>query len=177
MCGILAVPVHWTAFRAASDPNTRPTRAPNLTTIATKKLFLWITRKSTPFVSGATHPGSRAESHRIRHTPNSETEGEGSKMYATQHRPSGLYAHQPYTTPATPEHPQDIRPLITRHRLRRQRRRKAATLLTGASIALGVAALRTPSASAHTEKALASMTHIHPQPVHEPGVTPHAAPG
>jgi hypothetical protein len=97
-------------------------------------------------------------------------------MYATQPGPTGIYASQSYATPTTPEHPQDIRPLITRHRLRRQRRRKAATLLTGASIALGVTALRTPSASAHTEKALASMTHIHRQPGQEPGVTPHAAP-
>ena len=97
-------------------------------------------------------------------------------MYATQHRPTGIYAHQQRATPAAPELPKDIRPLITRHRLRRQRRRKAATLLTGASIALGVAALRTPSASAHSEKALAPITHAHRQPVQEPGVTQHPAP-
>jgi len=43
----------------------------------------------------------------------------------------------------------DIRPLITRHRLRRRRRRTAATLLTGASLALGAAAIGSPGASAH----------------------------
>lgn len=43
----------------------------------------------------------------------------------------------------------DIRPLITRHRLRRRRRRTAATLLTGASLALGAAAIRSPGVSAH----------------------------
>jgi hypothetical protein len=54
---------------------------------------------------------------------------------------------------AAAEYPQDVRPLITRHRLRRRRRRRAATLLTGASIALGVAAMHTPSAAAHAPAA------------------------
>jgi hypothetical protein len=47
------------------------------------------------------------------------------------------------------ERSQDIRPIITRHRLRRQRRRTAATLLAGASMALAVAALRSENAAAH----------------------------
>ncbi len=93
-------------------------------------------------------------------------------MHANQPRFSSAYAHQPY---AAPEYP-DIRPLITRHRLRRQRRRKAATLLTGASIALGVAALRTPSASAHAPKILAPMAHPHMQPDREPTAKQNPAP-
>lgn len=101
-------------------------------------------------------------------------------MYPTQYRPAGSYARQPqpqpYTAPASPEHPADIRPLITRHRLRRQRRRKAATLLTGASIALGVAALRTPSASAHSDKALTPISHTHHRSTQEPPVTQTPAP-
>ena len=83
-------------------------------------------------------------------------------MYATQIRPGApYYASQPHPSP---EFPQDIRPLITRHRLRRQRRRKAATLLTGASIALGVAALRPPSASAHAPAAHTPVTRTHSEP-------------
>ena len=94
-------------------------------------------------------------------------------MYPIQHRPAHTYPHQPY---AAPEYPKDIRPLITRHRLRRQRRRKAATLLTGASIALGVAALRTPTASAHSTKALTPISHPHHRAIHEPAVTQNPAP-
>ena len=99
-------------------------------------------------------------------------------MYATQYRPASAYAHQlqPDATVEAPEYPTDIRPLITRHRLRRQRRRKAATLLTGASIALGVAALRTPSASAQSDKALAPITHTHQRPSQEPTVMQNPAP-
>lgn len=78
---------------------------------------------------------------------------------------------------ATASHPQDIRPLITRHRLRKQRRRKAATLLTGASIALGVAALRPPSASAQSTRAPAvPITHIARHPTHEQVPVRHASP-
>lgn len=95
-------------------------------------------------------------------------------MYATQPRPTRPYGQQPY---AAPDHPEDIRPLITRHRLRKQRRRKAATLLTGASIALGVAALRTPSASANSKPTATPTAHMHhQQPAHEPTVTQHPAP-
>lgn len=90
-------------------------------------------------------------------------------MYPTQHRPALAYAQQSY---AVSEYPTDIRPLITRHRLRRQRRRKAATLLTGASIALGTAALRTPSAgAAQSPKVSAPITHTCWEPAHEPAAT------
>jgi hypothetical protein len=41
-----------------------------------------------------------------------------------------------------------VRPRLTRHRLRRRRTRTAATLLTGASLALGLAALRPAFATA-----------------------------
>ena len=90
-----------------------------------------------------------------------------------------MYASQVHSTRsaqayAAPEYPQDIRPLITRHKLRRRRRRKAATLLTGASIALGIAALRTPSASAaHTGSAHVPVTSTHLRP----GAPQNAAPG
>lgn len=79
---------------------------------------------------------------------------------------------------ATAGYSQDIRPLITRHRLRKQRKRKAATLLTGASIAFGVAALRPPSASAQSAAGSAlTITHTAQHPVHEPvAVQHHPAP-
>lgn len=103
-------------------------------------------------------------------------------MYPTQHGFASAYAYQPYAAQsyAAPEYP-DIRPLITRHRLRRQRRRKAATLLTGASIALSVAALRTPSASAQSPKTSMPVAHPHEQPGdqlnHEPLAAQPPAPG
>jgi hypothetical protein len=93
--------------------------------------------------------------------------------HLTRHSPARSYTNDPYEAP---EYPKDIRPLITRHRLRRQRRRKAATLLTGASIALGVAALRTPSASAHSTTASAPVTHASERPAYEPTDTQHPAP-
>jgi hypothetical protein len=73
------------------------------------------------------------------------------------------YGRKAPDTQATTHYPQDIRPLITRHRLRRQRRRKAATLLTGASIALGVAALRPPNAAAHSAAAPTSIAQTERQ--------------
>lgn len=83
-----------------------------------------------------------------------------------------------HATPhATPGCPQDVRPLITRHRLRRQRRRKAATLLTGASIALGVAALRPPNASAHSASAPVPIAHTERHSVHDPVPVYPPAPG
>ncbi|HEV3172455.1 MAG TPA: hypothetical protein VGZ32_19065 [Actinocrinis sp.] len=63
----------------------------------------------------------------------------------------------------TDHHDGDIRPLITRHRLRRRRRRTAATLLAGASIALGAAAMRSPGASAHAPAAT-PVTDASPHP-------------
>ena len=91
-------------------------------------------------------------------------------MYTTQIRPGApYYATDPYPSP---EYAPDIRPLITRHRLRRQRRRKAATLLTGASIALGIAALRPPSASAHAPATHTPVTRTQT----EPTAPHHAAP-
>jgi len=91
-------------------------------------------------------------------------------MYPAQtYPPSKPYASQAY---AAPEYPQDIRPLITRHRLRRQRRRKAATLLTGASIAFGVAALRSPNASAHAPGTHVPVTRTHTEPVSPAHVAP-----
>jgi hypothetical protein len=91
----------------------------------------------------------------------------------TQHHPARAHARQPN---AAPDYPNDIRPLITRHKLRRQRRRKAATLLTGASIALGAAALRTPSASAHSPKVSTPITNACWLPAHEPSTTPDPSP-
>jgi hypothetical protein len=83
-------------------------------------------------------------------------------MYGTQIHPGApYYANQPYPAPGYPDPPQDIRPLITRHRLRRQRRRKAATLLTGASIAFGIAALRPSNASAHAPATHTPVTRTH----------------
>jgi hypothetical protein len=39
-------------------------------------------------------------------------------------------------------YPIELRPVLTRHRLRRRRHRSAASLLTGAALALGLAASR-----------------------------------
>lgn len=44
--------------------------------------------------------------------------------------------------PAAELYPPDLRPMLTRHRLRRSRHRTAASMLTGAALALGVSALR-----------------------------------
>lgn len=44
--------------------------------------------------------------------------------------------------PACELYPADLRPMLTRHRLRRTRHRTAASVLTGAALALGVSALR-----------------------------------
>jgi hypothetical protein len=91
-------------------------------------------------------------------------------MYPVQaYPPNKPHPSQAY---AAPEYPQDIRPLITRHRLRRQRRRKAATLLTGASIALGIAALRSPNASAHAPSTHVPVTRTHTDPVEPANVAP-----
>jgi hypothetical protein len=62
----------------------------------------------------------------------------------------------------------DIRPLITRHKLRRRRRRTAATLLTGASIALGAAAIRAPSTPHHAPATSPADARVH-APGAEPG--------
>ena len=86
------------------------------------------------------------------------------------------YGSEMFGARDVPTVPQDIRPLITRHRLRRQRRRKAATLLTGASIALGVAALRPPNASAQSGKPPAPITHTERQTAQNPVMVHHSAP-
>ena len=86
------------------------------------------------------------------------------------------YGSEMFGARDVPAVPQDIRPLITRHRLRRQRRRKAATLLTGASIALGVAALRPPNASAQSGKPPAPITHTERHVAQNPVLVHHSAP-
>ena len=51
-------------------------------------------------------------------------------------------------------YPVELRPVLTRHRLRRRRHRSAATLLTGAALALGLAATRPiPAGAAVTRQA------------------------
>jgi len=47
-------------------------------------------------------------------------------------------------------YPVELRPVLTRHRLRRRRHRSAASLLTGAALALGLAAMRPAPAGAST---------------------------
>jgi hypothetical protein len=51
---------------------------------------------------------------------------------------------------AAAQQPDTMRHRLTRHRLRRRRTRTAATLLTGASLAFGAAALRPALATANT---------------------------
>src|SRR5690348_14548357 len=105
-------------------------------------------------------PTTRRQAHRTqtrtRTTPRSPT----MHPAPTYPRNSAPFGYSAPLVDDAPTYPQDIRPLITRHRLRRQRRRKAATLLTGASIAFGAAALRTPSASADGPKAPMALTHV-----------------
>lgn len=50
------------------------------------------------------------------------------------------------TFSASELYPADLRPMLTRHRLRRRRHRTAASMLTGAALAFGVSALRPWSA-------------------------------
>jgi hypothetical protein len=47
-------------------------------------------------------------------------------------------------------YPAELRPVLTSHRLRRRRHRGAASLLTGAALALGIAAIRPAPAGAAT---------------------------
>lgn len=47
-------------------------------------------------------------------------------------------------------YPVELRPVLTRHRLRRRRHRSAASVLAGAALALGISALRPVQASATT---------------------------
>jgi hypothetical protein len=89
-------------------------------------------------------------------TPGPGSPGEDSRMNTTTN--ASAPAATSHSTDRRTDHgidhrDGDIRPLITRHRLRRRRRRTAATLLAGASIALGAAAMRSPGASAHAPAA------------------------
>jgi len=59
-------------------------------------------------------------------------------------------------------YPVELRPVLTRHRLRRRRHRSAASLLTGAALALGFAATRPASAGAATAAHIA----VHREAVH-----------
>ena len=90
--------------------------------------------------------------------------------------PASGYGSETFGARDVPTVAQDIRPLITRHRLRRQRRRKAATLLTGASIAFGVAALRPPSASAQSGRAPTPITHTERHADQNPVLVHHSTP-
>ena len=49
-------------------------------------------------------------------------------------------------------YPMELRPVLTRHRLRRRRHRSAASVLTGAALALGITATRPVPANAATTK-------------------------
>ena len=67
---MLTVPVHWTRSMAVLAPlsPTAPGRQ-NSSETMTKKIFLWITPKPSPFVRGSTHSGSRATSGPSRPVP------------------------------------------------------------------------------------------------------------
>lgn len=49
-------------------------------------------------------------------------------------------------------YPVELRPVLTRHRLRRRRHRSAASVLTGAALALGITATRPGPASVAVQK-------------------------
>jgi len=55
-------------------------------------------------------------------------------------------------------YPAELRPVLTSHRLRRRRHRGAASLLTGAALALGCTALRPAPAGAATAAAAPAAT-------------------
>ena len=72
-------------------------------------------------------------------------------------------------------YPVELRPVLTRHRLRRRRHRSAASVLTGAALALGISASRPVPANAATVKHAApydakrsrqAPRHAAPQPAH-----------
>lgn len=87
-----------------------PSRRLNSPKTRAKKFFLWITRKTSPFVSGATHPGSRAASGAARQAPApppkitrspQATEGEASHvLHSALPRPTPSSEH--LRTPAVP---------------------------------------------------------------------------
>lgn len=58
-------------------------------------------------------------------------------------------------------YPVELRPVLTRHRLRRRRHRSAASVLAGAALALGISALRPVQASAATFSHAASCDSHH----------------
>lgn len=61
-------------------------------------------------------------------------------------------------------YPADLRPILTRHRLRRRRHRSAASLLTGAALALGLAAIRpAPAGAATTQHATRTFAPARPE--------------
>jgi hypothetical protein len=57
-------------------------------------------------------------------------------------------------------YPVELRPVLTRHRLRRRRHRSAASLLTGAALALGLAASRPIPAGASTVRHAARVERV-----------------
>jgi hypothetical protein len=61
-------------------------------------------------------------------------------------------------------YPAELRPVLTSHRLRRRRHRGAASLLTGAALAFGLAALRPApagaAAAAHAQTAREAAAHL-----------------
>ena len=78
--------------------------------------------------------------------------------------------------PVFEAYPAELRPVLTKHRLRRRRHRNAASVLTGAALALGISALRPVPASATTPShpaSFASTTNPAPStPAQEKIATP-----
>jgi hypothetical protein len=76
-------------------------------------------------------------------------------------------------------YPAELRPVLTSHRLRRRRHRGAASLLTGAALALGFTALRPApaGAAAATHAATAGpKTSADPRPPYAPPPPTRSAP-
>jgi hypothetical protein len=70
-------------------------------------------------------------------------------------------------------YPAELRPVLTSHRLRRRRHRGAASLLTGAALALGFAAMRpVPAGAATGAHAATAPTGGAPAPRSAPGSAP-----
>jgi hypothetical protein len=72
-------------------------------------------------------------------------------------------------------YPVELRPVLTRHRLRRRRHRSAASVLAGAALALGISALRPAQASATTVSHAAASYDPHHGPDNDVDRTPPTA--
>jgi hypothetical protein len=88
-------------------------------------------------------------------------------MHTESRRPPNHQNHMKAARKEKPvfeAYPVELRPVLTKHRLRRRRHRNAASVLTGAALALGISALRPVPASAAAPIHSASYNSTRPTP-------------